>query len=136
MRERMGVSYGFSPEFQTKWGLSRRSPSAAEADADFIALTARLKSGPSQEPPASPSSVPGAQRFPGGRSAETSPPGALARRDSRRRAGAQDRAPALPDRTTHKKTRGAPKLANDRATRSPRPLRGGSTTTRSGLLRV
>ena len=47
-------------------------------------------------------SAPGARRFPGGRFAETNPPGALARRDNRRRAGARDRGPAWPDRTIHK----------------------------------
>src|SRR5579872_7125565 len=63
---------------------------------------ARPKVGPFPKLLAKMRAEPGAQRFPGGRFGETNPPGALARRDNRRPAGERGRAPAWPDRTTHR----------------------------------
>src|SRR5208283_1058584 len=54
--------------------------------------------------------APGEPRFPSGRSAEISPPGVLAPRDSRQPAGAPDPALTWPDRMKHKQPAALPGL--------------------------
>ena len=95
----------------------------------------RLKGeGQTLKVPAKPS-VRGVQRFRYGRSEGTDPPNAFARSDSRRPSGPPDRAPKLLDRMRHKQRVARPRSPTYRATRSPRPLRGGSTTARSGYIK-
>src|ERR1039458_1545776 len=89
--------------------LPKRAPSGRTAEGGFRYMS-----------PYTGLSGPGARRFPGGRFGETSPPGALARRDNRRRAGARGRGPAWLDRTKHKQRVARPR----KPTFAPRVLPG------------